>query len=61
MEPVELLRQDLAIEPDLQNFIGFVLESVNRLGGDAFAATTVLLKLMQRLRNAGAARGRPRR
>ena len=56
---MELLKQDLAIEPDLQNFIGFVLESVNRLGGDAFAATIALLKLMQRLRNAGAAKGRP--
>jgi two-component system cell cycle response regulator len=59
LEPVELLRQDLAIEPDLQNFIGFVLESVNKLGGDVFAATIVLLSLMQNLRDAGAATGRP--
>ncbi len=59
MESVELLKQDLAIEPDLQNFIGFVLESVNKLGGEAFAATTVLLSLMQHLRIAGAASGRP--
>lgn len=59
LEPVELLTQDLAIEPDLQNFTGFVLESVNKLGGDAFATTIVLLNLMQNLRAAGAATGRP--
>ena len=58
MESVELLKQDLAIEPDLQNFIGFVLESVNKLGGDAFAATIALLNLTQSLRDAGAATGR---
>jgi two-component system cell cycle response regulator len=57
LESVELLKQDLAIEPDLQNFIGFVLESVSRLGGDIFAATIVLLNLMQNLRDAGAAKG----
>ena len=59
LETVELLKQDLAIEPDLQNFIGFVLESVNKLGGDAFAATIALLKLAQRLRDAGAVAGYP--
>ena len=59
MEPVELLRQNLAIEPDLQNFIGFVLESVNKLGGNSFAASIALLELMQRLREAGAATGYP--
>lgn len=58
MESVELLKLDLAIEPDLQNFIGFVLESVSKLEGDAFASTLVLLELMQSLRNAGAATGR---
>jgi len=56
---VELLKQDLAIEPDLQNFIGFVLESVNKLGGDIFASIIVLLDLMQSLRDTGAATGRP--
>ena len=56
---MELLKQDLAIEPDLQNFIGFILESVSRLGGNAFAATIILLNLMQSLRSAGAATGRP--
>ena len=56
---MELLKQDLAIEPDLQSFVGFVLESVGKLGGDVFAATIALLNLMQRLRDAGAATGRP--
>ena len=59
MEPVELLKQNLAIEPDLQNFIGFVLESVTRLGGNPFAASIASLNLMQKLRNAGAATGFP--
>lgn len=59
MEPVELLRQDLAIEPDLQGFVGFVLESADRLGGGLFAATSAALGLMQSLRDAGAAAGRP--
>ncbi|MDP2155596.1 MAG: GGDEF domain-containing protein [Sulfuricella sp.] len=59
MEPVELLKQNLAIEPDLQNFIGFVLESVNKLGGNPFASSIASLDLMQKLRNAGAATGFP--
>lgn len=59
MEPVELLRQNLAIEPDLQNFIGFVLESVNKLGGNPFAASSASLELMHRLRSAGAGTGYP--
>ncbi len=59
LEPVELLKQDLAIEPDLQNFIGFIFESVSRLGGDVFASTIVLLDLMKSLRDAGAATGHP--
>lgn len=59
MESVELLKQDLAIEPDLQNFIGFILESVSKLGGGVFAATIALLDLMEQLRDSGAASGRP--
>jgi diguanylate cyclase (GGDEF)-like protein len=59
VKPVELLRQNLAIEPDLQNFIGFVLESVNKLGGSPFTASIALLELMQRLRGAGAGTGYP--
>lgn len=55
----EILKQNLAIEPDLQNFINFVLQSVNKLGGNAFAASIALLKLLEKLRRAGAATGRP--
>lgn len=56
---MELLKQNLAIEPDLQNFIGFVLESTSRLGGNPFPASVAALDLMQKLRNAGAATGYP--
>jgi len=59
LEPVELLKQNLAIEPDLQNFIGFVLECVNKLGGNPFVSSIASLKLMQKLRDAGAATGFP--
>lgn len=59
MESVELLKQNLAIEPDLQNFVGFVLESVTRLGGNAFPASLSVLDLMQKLRGAGAGTGYP--
>lgn len=59
MEPVKLLQQNLAIEYDLQNFIGFILESVNKLGGNIFAASIASLGLMQKLRSAGAATGFP--
>lgn len=59
MENVELLNQNLAIEPDLQNFVGFVLESVDRLGGNPFAATIASLDLMKKLRAAGAGTGYP--
>lgn len=55
----ELLRQNLAIEPDLQNFIGFVLSAVSRLGGNAFAATPASIALAERLRAAGAGTGYP--
>jgi len=56
---VELLRQNLVVESDLQGFSGFVLEAVVRLKGNAFAATPVLLDLMHKLRAAGAASGCP--
>lgn len=59
MNAEEILRQNLAIEPDLQNFIDFVLKSVHKLEGNAFAATVALLHLLERLRHAGAAMGRP--
>lgn len=59
MDSVELLKQNLAIEPDLRNFVGFVLESVATLGGNSFAATIAALELMQKLRAAGAGSGLP--
>lgn len=59
MEPVKLLQHNLAIEYDLQNFVSFVLESVNKLGGNIFAASVVSLEMMQQLRSAGAATGYP--
>ena len=59
LKPVKLLLQNLAIEHDLQNFIGFVMESVNTLGGNVFAASVAVLDLMQKLRSAGAATGYP--
>jgi len=55
----ELLKQSLAIEPDVQNFIAFVLKSVDTLGGSVFAASIALLKLIENLRNAGAGVGQP--
>lgn len=56
---VELLKHNLAIEPDLQNFIQFVLGAVSSLGGNAFTATLPTLKLIQELRSAGAGTGYP--
>jgi diguanylate cyclase (GGDEF)-like protein len=59
VEAEEILKQNLAIEPDLQNFIEFVLKSVHKLEGNAFAAAVALLHLLEKLRHAGAAIGRP--
>ena len=58
-ETAELLKQDLVIEPDLQNFINFALECVSKLGGNIFAAAISSLTLIEKLRNAGFATGRP--
>jgi diguanylate cyclase (GGDEF)-like protein len=58
-EAVEILKQNLAIEPDLQSFIDFVLKSVNKLGGNAFAASIALLGLLEKLRQDRAGLGRP--
>lgn len=55
----EILKQNLVIEPDLQSFIDFVLMSVDKLGGNVFAASIALLDLLERLRLAGASTGRP--
>ena len=57
--PTELLKQNLAIEPDLQNFIGFVHTAVANLGGNPFAATTATIQLTKALRAAGAGTGYP--
>jgi diguanylate cyclase (GGDEF)-like protein len=56
---VELLRSNLAIEPDLQNFIQFVLSAVSSLGGNVFAASLATLDMTRALRAAGAASGYP--
>jgi len=55
----EILKQNLAIEPDLQNFIDFVMKSVNKLGGNAFAASIALLGLLEKLRQNRAGLGCP--
>lgn len=59
MADIELLKYNLAIEPDLQNFVGFVLTTVQNLGGNSFAATSATLEIAQRLRVAGAGSGYP--
>lgn len=59
MEPVELLKHNLAIESDLQNFIGFVLDTVRCLGGNTFIAAGATLNAVQTLRAAGAGTGYP--
>lgn len=59
MEQVELLKFNLAIEPDLQSFVGFLMESVARLQGNAFRAALATLELNRRLRAAGACGGQP--
>lgn len=59
MADIALLKCNLAIEPDLQNFVGFVLTTVHNLGGNPFAATPATLELARRLREAGAGSGYP--
>lgn len=55
----ELLKSNLAIESDLQNFVGFVLTAVQDLGGNVFAATAPTLDALTHLRSAGAGSGYP--
>ncbi len=38
LKPIKLLHQNLDIEHNMQNFIVFVLESMNTFGGNVFAA-----------------------
>jgi two-component system cell cycle response regulator len=59
VESVELLNLNLAIEPDLQNFVCFLMESVKRLNGNAFRASLASLELSRSLRAAGACCGQP--
>ncbi len=56
---IGLLKQNLAIEPDVQSFIGFVHAAVTDLGGNAFAAALGLIDLTEKLRAAGAGSGYP--
>lgn len=55
----EILKQNLAIEPDVQNFIDFVLKSVAALEGSQFSASLSLLGLLDALRRSGAGTGQP--
>lgn len=53
MESVELLEMNLTIECDLQNFVRFLMESVEHLKGNVFRASLACLELNQRFRSAG--------
>lgn len=57
LETTELLRLNLTVEPDLQNFLGFVMEAANRLKGNVFQASLASLELSRLLRRAGACCG----
>ncbi|MFA7241799.1 MAG: GGDEF domain-containing protein [Sulfuricellaceae bacterium] len=59
MAAVELLKHNLAIEPDLQNFLHFILAAVRSLGGNPFAAASRAVDLVQLLRADGAGSGCP--
>lgn len=59
MERNQLLKYNLAIEADLQNFIGFVLDTAKRLDGNTFIAASATLEVVQTLRAAGAGTGYP--
>lgn len=59
MESLELLRFNLAIEPDLRSFVCFLMVSVERLKGNVFLASLASLELIERLRSAGACSGHP--
>lgn len=50
---------NLAIEPDLQNFVQFILAATSGLGGEPFPTTLATLALIPALREAGAASGYP--
>ncbi|MBI5936242.1 MAG: GGDEF domain-containing protein [Betaproteobacteria bacterium] len=56
---VEIFKQNLAIEPDVQNFIQLALSAVAEMGGNSFAASLALLDAARHLRVAGAGTGYP--
>lgn len=55
----ELLKHNLAIEPDLQNFLHFIMSAVKALGGNAFSAAAASVSLAGKLRANGAGSGYP--
>jgi two-component system cell cycle response regulator len=55
---IKLLTQTLTIDADVRNFISFVLESVNRLGGNAFSAAVASSELADTVLG-GIINGRP--
>lgn len=55
----ELLKHNLAIEPDVQNFLHFVMTAAKALGGNAFSAAAAAVPLAGKLRGAGAGSGFP--
>jgi two-component system cell cycle response regulator len=59
VKSVELLRLNLAIEPDLQRFVCFLMESASCLKGNAFQAAIACVELSRRLRAEGACSGQP--
>lgn len=56
---MQLLEQNLAIEPDIQIFLRLAMSAVVRLGGNAYAASLSLVEASRRLRQAGAGTGYP--
>lgn len=59
MESFDLLKLNLAIEADLQDFVCFLMESVARLNGNVFSASLACLELNRLLRLSGACSGHP--
>lgn len=59
MATVELLKHNLAIEPDVQNFLHFILAAVRSLGGNPFGAASRTVDLVPLLRADGAGSGCP--
>lgn len=59
MATLELLKHNLAIEPDVQNFLHFIMTAVKALGGNAFSAAGAAVSLAGKLRTGGAGSGYP--